>query len=229
MWSDNARRRRTPPSRPPADSPNDGRAPGGEDIDAASDGALQRLAAPLRQGSPVLDAELDRRIMAAIRDSPRWRARAALAWWLRPRPIRLSPFGAFLAASALAALMLVVVHPGPAPAPRAAPSTTEAGLPPPTASTVLGVHVVRFVLAAPGAAHVSVVGDFNGWDAGATPLRPVGAAGVWTVEVPLTAGRHEYAFVIDGREWRPDPSAPRAAADDYGSPNSVITVGAHST
>jgi 1,4-alpha-glucan branching enzyme len=74
---------------------------------------------------------------------------------------------------------------------------------------------------------VNLVGDFNGWDSAATPLQPVGAAGVWSVEVALPSGRHEYAFVIDGREWRPDPAAPRALANEYGAPNSVITVGAH--
>ena len=85
--------------------------------------------------------------------------------------------------------------------------------------------MVRFVIAAPGAMRVSVVGDFNDWDADATPLAPAASGGgVWTVEVPLAPGRHEYAFVVDGTDWRPDPAAPSTAAGEYGVSNSVVTV-----
>jgi predicted carbohydrate-binding protein with CBM48 len=225
MWNDDMKRRRAAASGLPGDGGRDEAVWNGE-VEAETDAALQRLAAAVRQRAPALDADLDRRVMAAIRRSPRWYLRAALRWWLCPRPVPISPFGALATAAALAALLLAVVRYVGAPAGVAARSGITAGSAPATAS---GVRVVRFVLAAPSASRVNVVGDFNGWDTGATPLRPVGAAGVWTVEVPLTPGRHEYAFLIDGREWRPDPTTPRAAADDYGSPNSVIVVGAHST
>jgi 1,4-alpha-glucan branching enzyme len=52
----------------------------------------------------------------------------------------------------------------------------------------------------------------------------VPAAGVWTIEMPLAPGRHRYAFVVDGGQWLPDPAAPRAAGDDFGTPSSVVTV-----
>jgi 1,4-alpha-glucan branching enzyme len=68
-----------------------------------------------------------------------------------------------------------------------------------------------------------VVGDFNHWDVHATPLRRPAAGGQWHAAVKLTPGRHVYAFVVDGR-WVPDPAAPRAVDDDFGSPNSVLTV-----
>jgi AMP-activated protein kinase-like protein len=204
---------------------NDGGAWDAE-IEAETDAQLQRLAAAVRRRSPAVDPDLDRRVMAAIRRSPRWRLRAAVRWWLRPRAIPVSPFAALAATGALAALLAMAVRRDGTPAGGPVPATIAAV---PASATASNALVVRFVLAAPGASRVNVVGDFNGWDTGATPLSPVGAAGVWTVEVPLTPGRHEYAFFIDGREWRPDPATPRAAADDYGSPNSVIVVGAHST
>jgi hypothetical protein len=144
---------------------------------------------------------------------------------VRRRPVSLSPLaGAALAASlagigALGALGALRLSRAPARAPEvaaapAAPVTPAAG---PT-------RTVRFVLVAPGVSRVSVVGDFNNWDAGVTPLRRE-AADRWSVEVPLRAGRYVYAFVLDGREWVPDPSAPLAPGDGFGTPNSVVVVG----
>jgi hypothetical protein len=86
------------------------------------------------------------------------------------------------------------------------------------------VRQVEFVLLAPQASQVMLVGDFNGWSPGATPLRTSERGGIWSVTVPLTPGRHEYAFLVDGKQWLPDPGAPRAPADDFGVPNSVLTV-----
>ena len=48
--------------------------------------------------------------------------------------------------------------------------------------------------------------------------------GIWVVDVHLAPGRHEYGFLIDGREWRPDPAAPRGSDNEYGPPNSVVLV-----
>src|SRR6266550_1915659 len=68
---------------------------------------------------------------------------------------------------------------------------------------------VRFVLVAPDAKQVSLAGTFNRWDPQATPLVRVGATGVWTATLTLPAGQHQYAFVVDGARWVPDPSASR--------------------
>jgi hypothetical protein len=77
-------------------------------------------------------------------------------------------------------------------------------------------------LAAP-ASRVAVVGDFNDWDPGRTPLRP-SADGGWMVELHLKPGRYHYTFLIDGHRWASDPSEPRAAESDFGAPMSVLTV-----
>ena len=81
----------------------------------------------------------------------------------------------------------------------------------------------RFVVRAPGAQRVALVGDFNLWDDGATPMRPAGDGRTWVVELPLQPGRHAYAFIIDGTVVL-DPAAPRADDDDFGRPNSVMVV-----
>lgn len=84
---------------------------------------------------------------------------------------------------------------------------------------------VTFVFRAPGASRVALVGDFNAWDPDATPLRRAALGDAWTAEVRLPRGLHVYAFVIDGSEWTPDPSAPLAPESSYGRRNSVVVVG----
>ena len=80
---------------------------------------------------------------------------------------------------------------------------------------------VPFMLVAPQASSVSVVGDFNDWKP--TPLVKNGA-GAWEARVRLAPGQYNYAFVVDGSRWVADPAAPKNAVDDFGSPNSVVTV-----
>jgi transposase InsO family protein len=91
-------------------------------------------------------------------------------------------------------------------------------------SSTSEVRIVRFVLAAPRASRVTVVGDFNDWDPGATPMRRR-TAGAWVASIPLPPGRHVYAFIVDGDRWVPDPAAPLAPEDGFGIRNSVIVVG----
>lgn len=83
---------------------------------------------------------------------------------------------------------------------------------------------VRFALEAPGAVHVSIVGDFNGWNPAGLPMHRLSDGRTWEVEVGLTPGRYAYAFVVDGQLAR-DSSAAESGADDFGVPNSVVLVG----
>ena len=85
-------------------------------------------------------------------------------------------------------------------------------------------EVVRFELSAPTAARVALVGSFNEWNPVATPLQRDSSTGKWIVSLRLPPGRHVYAFVVDG-DVKADPTAPRAADDDFGSANSVVLVG----
>jgi hypothetical protein len=72
------------------------------------------------------------------------------------------------------------------------------------------------------AANVSVVGDFNGWDASATPMVKGSANGEWSAKVPLLPGRHVYAYVVNGKQWVVDPLAPQIPDVGYGPANAVV-------
>ncbi len=82
---------------------------------------------------------------------------------------------------------------------------------------------VRFSVLAPGVKRVSLVGDFNGWNADATPLELARDGQTWTTMLPLPRGRHAYAFVIDGLVVR-DPAAPALPDEDFGVTNSMVLV-----
>lgn len=84
---------------------------------------------------------------------------------------------------------------------------------------------VQFVLDARSARRVAVVGDFNSWDGTAHPLVRDSASGVWSALVPVTPGRHVYAFLVDDTVWTLDPRAPRTRDADYGTEQSVLIVG----
>lgn len=177
------------------------------------DPQIRRAAEALRR--PVAPGPgFDTRLMAAVRAEA---ARGPIDWLLRPRAFRVAPLAAMAGVLTLAALAVggtwAVLREGPAPMVASGPQ----------AGPALAVQPVRFVVAAPGARTVALVGSFNDWDPMATPLRAEATAGVWVVEVPLEVGRHEYAFVVDGVRWLADPSAP-TAGDDFGTPNSVVTV-----
>jgi hypothetical protein len=100
-----------------------------------------------------------------------------------------------------------------------APTLTPA-LAPATASR--SSHEVLFVVPALGASRVAVVGDFNAWEE--TPLSDENGDGIWTASIPLSPGRYEYAFVIDGRWWGQDPSADEYV-QTFGQYSSVRYVG----
>lgn len=86
--------------------------------------------------------------------------------------------------------------------------------------------VMTFVFVTHDASKVSLVGDFNQWNADATPMTRIANSNAWTVTVPLSAGRHLYSFYAvgaDGEKWLSDPNAP-ASNDGFGHVNSVVLV-----
>ena len=66
-----------------------------------------------------------------------------------------------------------------------------------------------------------LAGDFTEWE----PEYELHESqpGVWTVVVPLQAGVHDYAFVIDGEQWTPDPLA-TTVDDGFGGQNSRLSL-----
>lgn len=81
---------------------------------------------------------------------------------------------------------------------------------------------IRFRFVHEHAKTVAVAGDFNGWSSTSHPMKR-GRDKAWTVEVELPPGRHEYKFVVDGKEWWNDPEAPKAP-NVWGSDNSYVDV-----
>ena len=171
------------------------------------DDPLIRIIAVLKE--PVaLAPDLTARVMAELERVPSPGPVAApplVAWWRRRWTIRVSPVGAL----AMAAGLVAVVVAGQRFGRRA--ETPSLGQ-------------TQFVLVARDAKAVALVGDFNDWSLSATPLERTDSDGVWWVTVPLVPGRYRYAYVVDGTMWRPDPQAP-AAEDEFGRPNSVVTIG----
>ena len=76
---------------------------------------------------------------------------------------------------------------------------------------------------APDAASVHLVGTFNNWDPGATPMSR-SDDGAWSASIPLLPGRYEYKFVVDGRLRITDPACERSEPDGFGGFNSVLVV-----
>ncbi len=67
-----------------------------------------------------------------------------------------------------------------------------------------------------------VAGNFNEWNAYASPLRKL-RNGRWSLHLRLKPGRYEYRFLVDGI-WRPDPQARQYVTDFCGGLNSVTVV-----
>ena len=79
----------------------------------------------------------------------------------------------------------------------------------------LGAHVLgdgtQFAVWAPNAAQVAVIGDFNGWDPGANPMRG-SEAGVWSAKVPEAKQGSLYKFHVVSKHgnYRADKFDPYA-------------------
>ncbi len=170
--------------------------------------------------TPLPVPEVQARIVAAARGMGRPRRDILrLGAWLEPRTIAVRP-------AAAAAVAIVLIGAGALLARFGSPPRSPArGTPVPAASAP--TQAVQFVLVAPSVNRVTLVGDFNGWDAAATPMRHGAERDTWTVTVPLASGWHAYAFVVDGARWIHDPMAPLAPPDGFGGPRSVIVVGEH--
>jgi hypothetical protein len=161
----------------------------------APDGLVERVLA----ASPVRRAPMPGRILETLR-------RAFPAARLTP-PV----FAQVMAAVVLVVLLATLVL---NPAGRRAPA--------PGGATAVQSVAHRFEFSDPGARKVCLVGDFNDWKVCEAPLLKDEATGVWTVQVTLPPGRHEYMFVVDDRSWVTDPAAPVRVDDGFGNQNAVL-------
>lgn len=86
------------------------------------------------------------------------------------------------------------------------------------------VPSVVFQFHAPDAEAVEVLGSFNGWKPGTMVMEGPDAAGYWHTRAEIPAGRHEYVFLMNGRQWVEDPSATIQRPDGFGRVNSVLEM-----
>ncbi len=177
--------------------------------------ALERLP---RFPAPVALAS---NVMAMIKPAKRQSAFARLRLWLELRPILGWEFaGAAVVASVLfVALAFLSLTPPVGGSPQAfSPPTLASHAPGPNGNSL------QFSLYAPQARSVALIGDFNGWGS-TTKVRLVPSGnGMWSVVVPLPAGRYQYAFLVNGERWVTDPRAEQHVKDDFGRQNAVVTI-----
>jgi hypothetical protein len=153
-------------------------------------------------------------VMRHVREQPKPGSRSAAAelldrlWAKREVSFRLRPI---YGAMAVAALLTLAVVAGRVTSP--ARETGETATP----ATLL----VQFRLQLDEAMTVRLAGSFTNWQPDYELHQS--APGVWTVTIPLGAGVHDYAFVVDGNRWLADPYAP-AIDDGFGGRNSRIAL-----
>lgn len=187
------------------------------------DERLEQIARELKR--PVgVDASLDDRVMRAVRQLP---VHSRFTLWSRlttPRRVMVTPLSWGLLAATLVAFAALgtstlvedVTKPDSPIASTLFPSASKKAQAP---------QRVQFVLVAPDAKKVAVVGDFNGWDASHEGYQAQHrGGGVWSVMAPVPVGHHKYSFVVDDSVWVADPIAPRAVDSDFGVTNSALLV-----
>lgn len=70
---------------------------------------------------------------------------------------------------------------------------------------------------------VSVVGDFNDWDAQKNPMTKKGD--VWSTAISFKPGDTvHFRYYIDGQHWRNDEQADRYSSNEYFSENGVLDL-----
>lgn len=87
-----------------------------------------------------------------------------------------------------------------------------------------GIRDAVFVLHAPQATRVELVGDFTDWHRGRLPMEGPDAAGRWSARVALPAGRYEYLFLVEDEQWVSDPLAVTHRPDGFGHRNAVVNL-----
>ena len=86
---------------------------------------------------------------------------------------------------------------------------------------------IDFMLNAPEAKNVYLVGSFNDWNLSSHPMKRCrklkdGGAN-WHLRVKLAPGEYQYRYVVDG-DWRNDPSSREQVHNEFGSLNDIVHV-----
>jgi len=138
-----------------------------------------------------------------------------------PAPTRGARWGQLAVVGATAVIFLAVGVFLAERFPFARETRLSGSVPPATMVGTPTGNQVLFVMPAPNASSVAVLGTFNNWVPTALAKSK---DGIWTANLTLDAGRYEYAFVIDGRWLGQDPLADEYVRS-FGEYNSVRYVG----
>ena len=84
------------------------------------------------------------------------------------------------------------------------------------------LRAINFICNAPQANSVSLVGDFNQWNATANPMKQMPDK-AWMITIELKHGHHRYAFLVDGAVVL-DPRAQGITRNDKGERVSLVPV-----
>ena len=201
--------------------------------DTDHDPLLQRAIDELRQ-VPPLDRDAVRRVVSAAAaarlsaaDEPVFVERAA-----RGRSIRMwSAIGMAAAAAIVGFVARGQWRTGDdrtsvAPTIASTPSAPATALQTAGASDADAKPILQqFVFDNSRAKRVSVVGDFNTWNPTSAVMTRSSDGGLWSAIIPITPGRHIYAFMVDDSVFTLDPRAPKVRDADLGTDGSVVLVG----
>ena len=84
------------------------------------------------------------------------------------------------------------------------------------------LRAVNFICHSPQAKAVTLVGDFNNWNASANPMTQMPDRS-WLLRLEMKHGHHRYAFLVDG-VLTLDPQAQGITRNDKGERVSLIPV-----
>jgi len=83
------------------------------------------------------------------------------------------------------------------------------------------IHVKEFLLHAPEAGSVFVLGDFNNWQKTESSRLSKLESGYWSAHFTLPKGRYRYKFLVDSK-WVKDPKNPSAETNVFGTADSIL-------
>jgi hypothetical protein len=190
---------------------------------------IEEVARELKR--PVyLDSHFDQHVMSALQSNviPIATRRERRPWYRRPHVFSVTPLHALAAAALAGIVVLGSLRLRSDTDTQLATSPDTSVMLQPVANVTRAasdIEYEQFMIIAPEANSVALVGDFNDWDAATTPMKRVSPDGAWLVTLPLHPGRYEYQFEVNGQQRVNDPTRPQTSSA-FGSPNSVVTIAA---
>ena len=89
------------------------------------------------------------------------------------------------------------------------------------------IYKVTFTLAkdvANSSKRVKLVGDFNNWDIGSTPMTKI-KSGDYAVSIDLEEGKEfQFRYFIEGLGWLNEKEADKQVLNKYSTENSVVVL-----